>query len=310
MPSFWTHASFAWECHQLLTQMRDSGMPVGELSHAILTHPHAFYTGMQGPDLFFFYPPTAVGRIHLSSLLHTQQTPRLLCCLLETATAFPDEDRPSALSYACGFLGHYLLDSHTHPFVYARSGTDRSFRSLCTHNALESDLDGWVVKRSLGIALRHLPRPQSYQLTKKERRILSSLFSLTLKKVWELSLSPALIGRAFASMHIAVKILYDAKGRKSALARFLERPLSHPCISPLFLAESRYYPDPANLHRRRWIDPYTKKASHANFFELYDRALMRFLPLLCRLESPALSPHQRRLILERLCKRDFHGEPI
>ena len=74
MPSFWTHAAFAWECHQLLTHLRKSGIPVGDLTNAILANPHAFYTGMQGPDLFFFYPPTAVGKIHLSTLLHTRRT--------------------------------------------------------------------------------------------------------------------------------------------------------------------------------------------------------------------------------------------
>lgn len=310
MPSFWTHAAFAWECHQLLTQSGESGMSAGDLAAAILTHPHAFYTGMQGPDLFFFYPPTAVGKIHLSTLLHTNHTADLLYGMLETANALPHEDRPSALSYACGFLGHYLLDSATHPFVYAHAGTAGSVRSLCAHNALESDLDGWIARRSFGVSVRHLPRPQSYQLTKKERRILSSLFSQAVGKVWSIDLAPALVGRAFLSMEIATRILYDAKGRKAAIARLLERPLGFPLFSPLFLGESRYFDDPANLCRHPWRDPYTGKVSHATFFALYDGALLRFLPLLRRLESPDLSPAARRLVLERLCRRDFHGEPI
>ena len=310
MPSFWTHAAFAWECHQLLTHLSQSGMPVGDLAHAILSNPHAFYTGMQGPDLFFFYPPTAVGKIHLSTLLHTHRTADLLWTMLETATAFPESDRPSALSYACGFLGHYLLDTAAHPFVYAHAGTQRSVRSLCAHNALESDLDGWIARRSFGVSIRHLPRPQSYQLTKKERRILSSLFSQTVEKVWAIDLAPALVGRAFVSMEIATRILYDAKGKKATLARCLERPFNCPLISPLFLGESRYFADPANVCRRPWRDPYTGKLSHATFFALYDGALMRFLPLLGRLESSDLSPAARRLALERLCQRDFHGEPI
>ena len=310
MPSFWTHAAFAWECHQLLTHLHESGMPVGGSASAILHCPHPFYTGMQGPDLFFFYPPTALGRIRLSSLLHTKRTASLLCSLLEIAHSFPPEDRPCALSYAWGFLGHYLLDSATHPFVYAHAGTHRSAKNLCAHNALESDLDGWSVRRSLGVSICHLPRPNSYQLTKKERRILSSLFSQTVGEVWGLSLSPALVGRAFRSMEIATGLLYDAQGRKATLARFLERPLGHPYFSPLFLGESRYFADPANLAHRKWIDPYTGKASRADFFRLYDGALYRFLPLLRRLESPDLPPSARRLILERLCRRDFHGEPI
>lgn len=311
MPSFWTHASFAEECKATLTDISEAGMPVGYLSDAILAHPHAFFTGMQGPDLFFFYPPTALGKKKLSSMLHTKETPRFLCCLFAKAHTFAGEDRRLALSYVCGFLGHYLLDSHTHAFVYARAGTERSAKNYSIHNALEADLNRLSVKRSFGIDLRDLPPPCSYRLSAAERRVLSRLFAESLRKVYRIHCSPSMVSRAFSSVHLATRLLYDAHGRKAAIARSLERPLGHPYVSPLFLGESRYFYDPANLTHRSWIDPYTGKISHDTFFELYDRALMRFLPILRRLEAtPRLTSKGRRLLFEKLCRRDFHGEPI
>ncbi len=326
----------------MLKDIVKAGLPVGEFSHAILTHPHAFFTGMQGPDLFLFYPPAAIGRKKLSSLLHTKKIPTLLGELFDTADGIKDDfpllphhppfslagavpiysntnpyrkddhsidGRLCALAYACGFLGHYLLDSHTHAFIYARTGVEPSARSFAVHNALESDLSRLTVERSLEIPLACLPRPSAYHLSPVERRALSLLLSQTICRVYSIHLSPASVGRAFHAVHLATGILYDPHGCKARIAKIIERPFCAPYLSPLFLGESRYYPDPANLRHQKWSDPYTGKVSHDSFFELYDRALMRYLPLLRRLESLS-NGSQRRMVFEKLCRRDFHGEPI
>lgn len=309
MPSFWTHVAFAEDCkRRLLTHDPASA---GELTHAICTHPHAFYTGMQGPDLFLFYLPAALRKRKLSSVLHTKETAKLLCRLFSRAHAFRGEDRLRALSYVSGFLGHYLLDSHTHAYVYSVAGTERTAESFCTHNALEADLNRLAVSRSLDCSLSELPRPRSYALSRDERRILSSLLSGALRDVYGIACSPAKVSRAFHSVNLFTRLLYDAKGNKASAARKIERTLGRQYFSPLFLGESHYFDDPANLTRAEWIDPYTGERTNASFFDLYDRALERFVPTLRRLEAPAMgTPRARRAFFEKLCKRDFHGEPI
>lgn len=311
MPSFWTHASFAEECKEQLSDLFSIGAPMGYLSDAILAHPHAFFTGMQGPDLFLFYLPAALRKERLSTLLHTKHSAKLLCCLFARAHTYRGEDRRRALAYVCGFLGHYLLDSHTHAFVYARAGVGYSLNSFCTHNALESDLNRLTVESSLGIPLRTLPRPRSYALTPAERRILSSLLCSALRDVYGIDTSPAMVARAFSAVHLFTGILYDSTGRKAKLAKIAEAPIGKPLLSPLFLGESHYFADPANQSHRSWTDPYTGKRSQDSFFDLYDRALARFLPILRRLESEeGRTPRARRILFEKLCRRDFHGEPI
>lgn len=309
MPSFWTHAAFAEDCIRQIHSLRRSGER-GYLCDAIEAHPHAFFTGMQGPDLFLFYLPAALRKRRLSTVLHTEETAKLLCRLFARAHTFTGEDRRRALAYVCGFLGHYLLDSHSHAFVYARSGVGYSLNSFCTHNALESDLNRLIVQRSLGVPLRTLPRPRSYSLTTAERQILSTLLSSALRDVYRIDASPAMIARAFGSVHLFTGILYDSTGRKAKIAKIAEAPIGRPLFSPLFLGESRYFADPANQKHQSWEDPFTGRISHDSFFDLYDRALSRFVPLIRRLEAPEFrAPRTRRMLFEKLCRRDFHGEP-
>ena len=312
MPSFWTHASFAEEARQMLSELSKARMPMGPWSRAILAYPHAYWIGMQGPDLFLFYPPAALGAKGLGTLLHTQRTPDFLCALFTIADSMEEaeeKDRLCALSYACGFLGHYLLDSRTHAFIYARAGVKRSLQSFCIHNALEADLSRIIVERSLGLSPGNLPDPAAYRLSPAEQQTLSCLLARAISCVYQLSVSPSSIRRAFRATHTSMGILYDSTGRKGSFAHFLEAPFKHPYLSPLFLGESAYYSDPANLAHRLWHDPYTGRSSHADFLELYDHALDIYLPLLHRLELLP-SPRKRRIVLEKLCRLDFHGEPI
>lgn len=309
MPSFWTHVSFAEDCKRRL--FAHDPAEAGELTRAIRACPHAFYTGMQGPDLFLFYLPAAIRKRKLSSILHTKETAKLLCRLFARAHAFRGEDRLCALSYVSGFLGHYLLDSHTHAYVYSVAGIERTAKSFCTHNALEADLNRLAVERSLGCTISALPRPCSYTLSRDERRILSDLLSRALCDVYGIACSPAKVSRAFHSVNLFTRLLYDPKSVKGNIARKAEVFLQNPYFSPLFLGESRYFDDPANLAHNEWMDPYTGEPSCESFFDLYDRALSRFVPTLRRLEAPSAgTARARHAFFQKLCGRDFHGEPI
>lgn len=310
MPSYWTHFAFANDCRKRLFA-RVAPSQRGALTRAIAAHPHAFCAGMQGPDPFLFYLPAAFRKRRLSSVMHTEQTARLLCRLLTHAHSMQGRDRSIALSYVAGFLGHYLLDSHTHPFVYARAGIEHSRDSFCIHNALEADLNALAVRRSFGKPLREMSRPCAYELTAAQRKVLRTLYSDLLERVYHIDCSPAKVERALWSVQKCYRVLYDPQGRKALVVRSAEKLAGHAYLSPLFLGESHYFKDPANLQRCVWVDPFTKKASRADFFELYDRALEQYVPLIAMLESSdATSPRVRRAILNRLCKRDFHGEPI
>ncbi len=299
MPSFWTHYAFAKEC--------EANLPCGALRNAVARHPHAYYTGMQGPDMFLFYLPALLRKKRLSTELHTKFPDRLLVCLWRQAAKAKGDDRSIALAYAAGLLGHYCLDSETHPFVYAFSGIKHSAECFCVHNALEADLNGLTVKRVFGKDPTQLPLPDVYDLPEKEERCIAALLSRAIRCVYKLDCSPATVSHARFAVRTACHLLSDLKGRKAKFFRALEKPLRLPYLSPLFLGISRYYSDPANFAHRMWRDPYTGATGNADFFMLYDSAKEKYAEAIGTLS--ALSADAYPAFFSTLCKCDFHGEP-
>lgn len=299
MPSFWTHFAFALECKSV--------PPSSEIVEAIACHPHAFHVGMQGPDMFLFYPPTALRKQRLSTLLHEGSPVRLLTCLWRQAMSAKADDRPIALAYAAGFLGHYCLDSETHPFVYAFSGIERSAQCYTAHNAIEADLNRLIIERVLGKALDELALPDVYRLPPEERRVVARMLSRVVECAYGLECSPHTVSHALSSVRFCAHLLADRTGRKAKFTRILEAPLRLPYLSPLFLGMSHFYPDAANLAHKPWRDPYTGTLSNADFFALYDAAKRRFAHALSLL--PCIFPSAYSAFFKQFCRRDFHGAP-
>lgn len=300
MPSFWTHFAFAKECR--------SRLPSGELAEAVKCHPHAYHTGMQGPDMFLFYLPTALRKKRISTELHTHSPEKLLTCLWKQAANAKGSDRSIALAYAVGFLGHYCLDSETHPFVYAHAGIERSARCHTAHNALEADLNALSVRRAFGKLPTELPFPDVYHLPKAEEAVIARQLSRAIGAVYGLSCSPATVSRALRAVRISCHLLCDRSGKKADFVRILEKPIGLPYLSPLFLGVSHYCADAANFAHRKWKDPYTGAVSDSDFFSLYDDARKHFEDALHCLAIR--SPKDYPAFFRSICSRDFHGEPI
>lgn len=298
MPSFPTHYAFSEECIKL---------PTGEFADAISAHSHAYRTGMQGPDMFLFYLPSVLRQKRLSTELHTRLPDKLLTCLWRQAARSSGERRKIALAYAAGFLGHYCLDSETHPFVYAFSGIEHTAESFCIHNAIESDLNRLSVERAFGRSIVTLPLPDVYHLTRSEKTVISQMLSRAIRCVFKLNCSPATVSHALENVRRWCAMLYDPSGKKAKCFRVLERPLGKPYASPLFFGASHYYPDAANLAHRLWRDPYTGAVSNSDFFDLYDSAKDKYREALAALQTLDIGSYPA--FFRNLCKRDFHGEP-
>lgn len=310
MPSYWTHLAFAHDASREFFSLIPKAYR-GELINAVAAQPHLFCSGTQGPDPFLFYLPVYLGGDKLPTILHTQKTPQLLCALLRRAYQMRGERRTMALSYAAGFLAHYALDSHAHAFVYSKTGVDNGADSFCNHNALESDLNRLAIRRSFGKSACEMPPPRGYELSAEERTVVSALYSYLLTHLYGLSCSPAEVNRALLSARTCYRILYDPTSRKGGLTRRVEEHLRRPYLSPIFLGESHYYKDPANMAHRPWKNPFTGEVSTADFFSLYDLALEHYIPLICALDAiGSAKPQEIERILYAFAATDFKGDPI
>ncbi len=106
MPATYAHYKFGKAVYRALPQ---------DVRQIVRENSPAFLLGLHGPDLLFYYHAFSKNRVNrLGVRMHS-----------ETALDFFEQGRrvykkrPSyvLLSYLCGFLCHYMLDSECHPYI-------------------------------------------------------------------------------------------------------------------------------------------------------------------------------------------------
>lgn len=136
MPGFTTHYLFGVKtCHRL---------GASPLRRELMENHTAFGLGLQGPDIFFYdLPSYVIYKNNIGSVAHTTDTGKFLFFLLQSRFLFPKgKKRQIAESYIAGFIGHYLLDTTCHPYVYDRSKScSDSATAFAPHVYLETDID-------------------------------------------------------------------------------------------------------------------------------------------------------------------------
>ena len=143
MPGFVTHYLFGEEIyHQLKCNSQKKNLFYNRSAYAF---------GLQGPDLFFYYLPSyALHRHNLGALAHTTEPRAFFHGLLESYGRLSSAaDRGIAEAYISGFLGHYLLDTTCHPYIYAMTHYhDKKEKSYFSRHAyLETEIDTELLAR-------------------------------------------------------------------------------------------------------------------------------------------------------------------
>jgi len=145
MPAIYAHYRFG---NLILPGLR------ADVRGQILRHRRLFDLGLQGPDFFFYYKPTAdtpIGRLGHELHMRTGRD-----FFTEVCQNLRSDSEEAVLAYLYGLLGHYCLDSVCHPFVDAvtASGTP-------SHTALESEFERYLMAMD-GIRSPHSHRRSSY----------------------------------------------------------------------------------------------------------------------------------------------------
>lgn len=149
MPNYYAHIRFC-----LLVRKR-----LGPKLRAILTAERDSYLcGGFGPDpLYFFSGGKPAGAVRQAGLdLHHHSG----AAAMEAFRKPLLEQWPYSLSFSAGYLMHYLLDAHCHPYVYGVAAEGEF-----SHMALEGEYDRYLMEQD-GLSLREaLPkRPLPYDL--------------------------------------------------------------------------------------------------------------------------------------------------
>ena len=228
------------------------------------------------------------------------------------------EKQKIAQSYALGFMGHYLLDSTCHPYIYARSNSYQKKDSIGRHILLETDIDNsllWFFKRKLPSEFH---QTAVISLTKEQMHIVSALLVIAFRQTYpKLTITKNQILQAIKAIQKGTRMLYDATGIKKAFIHRLESVFpGHPILSSLIAKDNfLYFKDPCNICHKHWKNPWNEDNIYTeSFFDLFEKAQTEYLTLLFVAEnyfSKELSLRQKEDILQHLLKqlgsRHYHS---
>lgn len=302
MPGFTTHYLFGQQAYQLICS---SG-----LKQTIQKNHTVFCLGLQGPDIFFYdLLSLVIPKKNPGSLAHTADTRKFLRRLLESLRIFPsDKEREIAQTYILGFIGHYLLDTSCHPYIYARSHYGRKTKGyIGAHIRLETDIDTtllWHYQRRLPSEFH---QNESISLSKDQRMTVSTLLYYAFSNTYPgLSVTRHGILQAIHAMQLATRLLYDPSGRKKTRIRRLESIFpGYPVLSPLIPSDTLiFHKDPCNLSHRPWTNPWDKKRrSTESFLELFEKARLQYGRMLndvAAFFSEERSPQEEKAAMDKL----------
>lgn len=282
MPGFLTHYFFG------VSTFRHADRHI--FYNLIKKHPGAYALGLQGPDLFFYYPPGYRFCPNPASAAHSGHTTEFLNALLKSRRLFEaQEDYETVLCYLFGFLGHYTLDSICHPYIYDKTHfTDKTPAYYGRHVYLETDIDKVLLRHYKGLLPSEFPAADTIRLSGRERSCLARSLRFAYRRTFpEIRFTYADTYLATVCMPLAISLLRDPSGKKKALVRRIERHIpGYAYASPLIASDTMYFTkDPLNLRRRKWKNPWKpSEVSTDSFPMLYQKAQTLYLKRIRLLE--------------------------
>lgn len=235
MPSFYTHVIFGMENYKKLEQT--------ELKEVLYKHRKAYTLGLLGPDIFFYNLLDApLGKKKPGEVLHLFRTNRFFRNMIVGIEKMDGEEQEAGIAYLTGFIGHYLLDVHCHPFVYSYIDRKNPIQETGEHFMLEAAMDVYFCRKYYRKNPISIPSVPLISISRMERKVICKLVSEAYNRTYEFPhLSIGSVRYVLAVGPIVMRVLRDRYRRRERLVRFLEETvLGSPFLSPMFVNNRRY----------------------------------------------------------------------
>lgn len=226
MPDFWLHT--------LGGELVLERLKASDWSKMIEKNRKAYNLGCQGPDFFFyndFVPWIKEKRGPIfGTMMHENHTKALLLQGIDfLRERRNNEDFSYLASYFSGFMVHYVIDKHEHPFINARTNTSSE------HKTLEMKLDTYFIEKYWNKRVHLLSPSSMIDIGQELPSIISSFYKNIVDKIYGLSLKTSIINDSYNDYKRVFDIFYSPKGYKrfclNMLNPFLPIDISM-CIYP------------------------------------------------------------------------------
>lgn len=245
----------------------------------------AFLLGNQGPDPFFMRFSTLPGRVaschRLAGAWHATHVSEALFAIRAAAADLPDADRDLGQAFALGILGHYVLDSHVHPFVRAQQRSIMEAEPALAsaerevHALIEAELDAWLLWSLRGQTVVDAPMHADLARTRRIARVGGELFEYVAREVFGLRVGAADYEGSLRDYELVLRLINPPHQGMARLIGAGERLLFRwsylLSMAPPVQADDRCAA--ANLERRPWVSEVTGEPTTASFAGLYYGAL-------------------------------------
>ncbi|MCL2456364.1 MAG: zinc dependent phospholipase C family protein [Defluviitaleaceae bacterium] len=339
MPGFFTHYIAGKNVlKKTLPQIREK----------ISASERLYNLGTLGPDIFFYYVPGQILKRSrgLAQQMHQNDLGIFIESMAREAknsaqsdcTDFSDSPaakRDLIFSYTAGFLMHYILDCHVHPYVYARSFNKSApkIKNSANHRKFEIAIDSALTQiylREENSTPRHSGLdPESppfreenfcesaqWKLIAAEKNALnvsSEALSRALLETYERKIPAKTVRRAMKFTINAAKILHTEK-ISHAHDCFCEKNLhahDYFCEKNLHARDcsnkknsSRIF-DCLNEKKSPWNTPWSPEIFYDSFMERYRRALAEATNTLESLYAYVYGDLQPKILAEKLGNRSL-----
>lgn len=276
MPGLLTHYLFG---EDIIDQIPDN-----TLKNILNNNRHAYDYGLQGPDLFF-YDLVHLSMNHgsnLGSLLHEEHTSRFLTYMLLAANKLSNrQDKEIAIAYICGFIGHYSLDTHAHPYVYYMTDTNDyasypKSKCMSDHIEFEGEIEVLLFDDRYHIPAHKLRRKAFMHLSAREMTTIAKVLSYSLKRTYGIKIPPYKIKGTIIRSTLVNRLLQDRTGIKKMFLHNVEKNTYGYYLASGMIFQYRLPKDRSvlNENHREWYCPVTCQKRTDSFMDLYKSGLL------------------------------------
>jgi len=248
-----------------------------QVSTCIAPFDKLFNLGTQGPDIFFYYINGFITKRvrNVGSEMHNAN---LGLFFLEMADIIIELKCPELFAYTAGFLAHYAVDSHTHPYIFAKTYHPQkpALKEAGRHRHFETTIDVLMLKRINGTTPNDYKLAQLLTPDKSQRSNAAAGVSVAIRRVYDRDVYPTDVDRAMGQMASNTNRLQSKTGRRKRWLGNMENLiLRTKVISALtHMQEVTETQDFLNLEKEDW-SPHWDQAntSNSSFVELFDSAV-------------------------------------
>lgn len=319
MPAFMTHYFYGVDLYQSLD--------LPPLKRILKKQLGAYRLGLQGPDIFFYHPPSllGLGGKKIGSLMHESKVAVFFYNYLKSMNHLSSfQEQEIALAYLCGLIAHNTLDGYVHPYVYSRAGYDPMKNVpnqyyFGMHGEIESCIDFLMLQRTKKLRPSQFYQSKTIHLTRKQADVIAWILSRSMNKTYfplhTQRVKPYAMKQAFLCTKIATSVLHSNYGIRKKILHTLEQKLFHYNMVATTIAwdGTKDLYDAMNEQHKAWKNPWKPELiSTESFDELYHKAKIKYeriMPLLYDYVMADLSrkPEKIKPLLKELGNVSYHS---